>query len=285
MESDAEEKTTESEKTTETEDVTEITEVPEPNVNEISFTEFVAVDNEECMIKIKSIDPDNFWGYTIKVQLENKSDSKTYMFSVDSAAINGVKSVAFFATEVAAGKKANDEIIFTTSDLKENGINNFTDIELSFRVYDSNDWLADDVANESVHVYPFGEENATKYVREVKNTDNVLFDNENLTVIVTGYSDDNTLGYDVELFLVNKTDTELWFTADEESVNGFMIGSSFVASVPAGKCAFETMTWYDSYLEENEITEIEEIEFLLRVYDMDDLFDGDILNEVVKLNP
>ena len=76
------------------------------NKNEITFSGLVAVDNSECIIKVTGIDPDTLWGYALKVQLENKSSEKTYMFSVDSAAINGVQCDPFFATEVTAGKKS-----------------------------------------------------------------------------------------------------------------------------------------------------------------------------------
>lgn len=59
--------------------------------NQIVFEEVVAIDNAECAVKITEIDPDNMWGYTLKAQLENKSTEKTYMFSVESASINGVQ--------------------------------------------------------------------------------------------------------------------------------------------------------------------------------------------------
>lgn len=58
-------------------------------------------------------------GYTLKAQLENKSTEKTYMFSVESASINGVQCDPMFASEVAAGKKANEEINFSTDTLEE----------------------------------------------------------------------------------------------------------------------------------------------------------------------
>ena len=137
------------------------------------------------------------WGYTLKTYLENKSADKTFMFSIDSAAINGVQADPF-ATEVAAGKKSNEEISFSDSNLSANGIDDFTDIELSFRVYDSNDWSADSVARETVHVYPFGEESATAFVRENQSTDTVVVDNDSATVIVTGYTGQH-LGLTVNL--------------------------------------------------------------------------------------
>ncbi|MGJ0966633.1 hypothetical protein [Collinsella aerofaciens] len=137
------------------------------------------LDPEAAMaaVKITEIDPDNMWGYTLKAQLENKSTEKTYMFSVESASINGVQCDPMFASEVAAGKKANEEINFSTDTLEENGIVEYTDIELTFKVYDSNDWSADPVGKETIHVYPYGEENAVAFVREAQATDNVIIDN------------------------------------------------------------------------------------------------------------
>lgn len=96
--------------------------------NQIVFEEVVAIDNAECAVKITEIDPDNMWGYTLKAQLENKSTEKTYMFSVESASINGVQCDPMFASEVAAGKKANEEINFSTDTLEENGIVEYTDM-------------------------------------------------------------------------------------------------------------------------------------------------------------
>lgn len=257
----------------------------EDKKEELLFTEMVAVDNDECMIKITGIDQDNLWGYTLKVQLENKSTEKTYMYSVERAAINGVQCDPLFATEVAAGKKANDDISFINSSLEENDVGEYTDIELSFRVYDSNDWMADEVAKETVHVYPYGEEKATRFVREAQSTDNVIVDNEYVTVIVTGYEQDDIWGYSVNLFLLNKTDKNVMFTVDEASVNGYMADPFFAITVSAGKCAFNAISWFDTTLEENDITQVEEIEFKLRVYDADNWLEDDLANETIVLNP
>lgn len=253
--------------------------------NEISFTEVVAVDNAECLIKITEIDPDNMWGFTLKAQLENKSDDKTYMFSVESASINGVQCDPFFAAEVAAGKKSNEEISFFGDELEENGVGDYTDIELTFRVYDSDDWAAEAVATETIHIYPYGEDKAVKFEREAQASDNVIIDNEYVTVVVTGYEEDEIWGYTVNLFLMNKTDKDVMFSVNEASVNGYMADPFFATSVSAGKCAFSSMSWSDSTLEENSITDIEEIEFVFRAYNQDDWMDDDFVNETITLNP
>ena len=261
------------------------TEATEPPAQEIAFSEVIAVDNEYCTIKITSIEPDSLFGYTLKAYMENKTADQTLMFSVDSASVNGVMADPFFASEIAAGKKSNEEITFMGDSLEVNGITDFTDIELNFRVYDSNDWSADAVAEETVHVYPYGEEKATAFTRQPQSSDTILVDNEYATVIVTGYTIDDLWGYTANLYIVNKTDTVITVSVDEVSVNGFMADPFYADSVNSGKCAFSSISWSDSTFEENGITEVETIEFVLRVYDSNDWMADDFANELITLNP
>lgn len=85
----------------------------------ITFEEISVVDNEECTIAITGIDEDNLWGYTLNAFLENKSSDKTYMFSVTTASINGVKIDPLFANEVAAGKKQMKKLLLPPTPLKK----------------------------------------------------------------------------------------------------------------------------------------------------------------------
>ena len=252
---------------------------------EMVFDEMVAVSNDLCSVKLVEIDPDNMWGYTIKAELENKSSDKTYMFSVDGAYINGVQCDPFFASEVASGKKANESIHFSDSDLEKNNIGEYTDIEITFKVYDSDDWQADDVAYETVHVYPYGEENAVKYTRAAKDTDTVLLDNEYATVIVTDYEQDEIWGYSANVFILNKSDKNLMISVDEASVNGFMADPYFSTSISAGKCKFDSISWSETTFEENGIESVEEISFILNVSDYDEWLEDDYANETIVLNP
>ena len=239
----------------------------------------------ECSIKITQIDPENLFGFTLKSQLENKSAEKTYMFSVESGAINGVECDPLFAVEIAAGKKSNNEINFLNDNLKKNEIGDYTDIELTFRVYDSNDWTAEPVAKETIHIYPYGEDRAVKFVRSPQPNDNVIIDNDSVTVIVTGYEEDKIWGYKVNLFLINKTDKNVMFGVNEASINGFMADPFYATTVSAGKCAFSSMSWTNRVLEDNGISAVEKIEFKFRIYDSDDWTLSDIVNETITLKP
>lgn len=261
------------------------TDAPTYVESDSSFEEIVVIDNEVCCVKITEIDPDNFWGYTLKAYFENKSSDKTYMFSVESASINGVMCDPFFATEVAAGKKSNDEINFDVEELEMNGVGEISDIEITFRVYDSDDWTADDVAHQTVHVYPQGKDKATKFERESKNTDEIIVDENDITVIVTGYEYDDIWGYTMSLYLVNNTDKNVMVTVDDVSVNGYMLDPFWATELAPGKSIFESMSWFEDDFSENSITDVEEIEFVIRAYDYDNWLAEDIVNKVVVLNP
>ncbi|MBQ4090884.1 MAG: hypothetical protein IJC64_01055 [Clostridia bacterium] len=220
------EQTTGQKEETSTETKEETTERNQAN-NEITFAEQTVIDNDEISITITKIDPDDFWGYALDVRLENKSSEKTYMFALYGVTVNGVECEALLAEEVAPGKKANSSIIIYGDTLEENGITLFTDIALDFHVYNSEDWLDEELSFETVHIYPYGKEKAEKYVRESQATDNVIVDNENVTVIVTGYEHDIIWGYTVNMFVINHTDKEVMLSADEVSVNGYMIDPFF----------------------------------------------------------
>ncbi|MDO5134020.1 MAG: hypothetical protein Q4D81_13735, partial [Eubacteriales bacterium] len=254
------------------------------SANTGTFERTVLIDNDECSIVVKDINEKDFWGYTLKVELENKSPDKTFMFSVDDAYVNGVEADPLFATEVNAGKKANSEISFSSSELKKHGIDDFTDIEIMFRVYDTDtyEYVA---AEETVHVYPHGEENAVMFSRETADTDTILADDDNVTIIVTGYTEKDEFGYyNVNLFFVNKTDTTVMFSVQDASVNGYMADPFFAIEIAPGKCAFRSMSWSDTVFEENGIEEVEEIVAHFVAYDSDN-YERDYLDEEFTLNP
>lgn len=253
--------------------------------SKISFTEETVIDNDECSITITGIDPDDIWGYTLKTQLENKSSEKTYVFFIDYAAVNGVVCDPLLSTDVAAGKKANADINISDDSFAGEDIGDYTDIALKFRVYDDDDWSADPVAEEVVHIYPYGEDKATKFVREQKDSDNVIAENNDVKATVLSCAEDDFWAYKVSLYIENKTDKNLLFSADDVSVNGSMADPYFAISIPAGSSTYAEMGWNEELLAENNITQIEEIEFKFKAFDEDNWNGKDFIGETVTLNP
>ncbi len=161
-----------------------------------------------------------------------------------------------------------------------------TDVALHFRVYDD-DWSADAIVDETFHIYPLGEENVIKFEREPQETDIVLIDTGDITMTVTGFEEDNIWGYTANVFLENNTDANLKFFVDDASVNGYMLNPFWATSVPAGACAYSSISWFNSILEEKHIdpSDISEIEMILRIYDDDDRMAEDFFNETATINP
>ena len=252
----------------------------------ITFTELVVVDNEYCKITINGIDPDDMGEFVLKTELENKTENMDLTFMAGECYVNDVKAAAYGVEYVSAGKKANSSARISKEALEDLGIELFSDIELNFLAYDSDDWFADYVADETVHIYPYGEEEAVSFVYEPRKSDQVLVDNEYVTVIVTGYDEEDYWGYSVTLFLINKTDSTVMFSADDVSINDYMCDPFYADSISAGKCGVSTMSWSETDLEESGISKVETIEFMLSAYNYDTWdYIGNYVDEQVTLNP
>lgn len=249
-----------------------------------AFEEIILRDDENCTVKITAIEEDGLWGYTLKTYLENKTD-KELMFSVSNASVNGFMCDPFWAVTVSAGMKANEEIHFMEEDLKRSGIETVTDIEYTLRVYDSNDWDAEDLVNEPVTIYPLGEKAVQPFTRQSVADEIVLFDDDNCTMIVTGFDPESIWGYTMNVYLENKTGENLMFSIGDAAVNGFMCDPFWAETVAPGKRSNTTVSWMTQDFEENGITEVDSLTLPIRVYNADNWHAADLVNETFTVNP
>ncbi len=251
------------------------------------FEEIIVVDNENCKIKITDLDLNGEYGPMVKAYFENKSTDTNYIFEVEDASINGVKCDPYFLADVPASSNTGKEIIFDVGLLEKNGIVEFTDIELIFKVYNMDNWSEPPIFYERFHIYPFGEDKAITYIREPQESDIILLDNEYATVIITSFEKDTAQGkYIANLFIVNNMDKRACISVNDSSVNGYMsnayIGEDVVSK---SHSAFSYIYWNNAELEENGITDIEEISFLLEVSDYDVWSYAPFVSEVITVNP
>ena len=258
----------------------------EKKEEKVSVKDFsqVIVENENIKFEITGIEPDGIMSYDWKVYLENNTD-KTLMYAIEDASINGTVCTPVFATTVAPGKKSNDTVSWLKSLLKDSHIEDVTAVEFHLRVYDSDDWSADALVDEVFTVYPMGEENAEYVVFEQKDSDQVLFDNEYCRMIVTGSEEGSIYGYNMKVYLENKTDHTMMFAVDESSINGFMCEPFWATSIPAHKNKYDSIGWLKSSLDENGITDIESVEIRVRVYDFEDFSAGSYVDDYFTVNP
>lgn len=260
------------------------TEQTQPTTAPAAFEEIILWDDENCTVKITAIEEDGLWGYTLKTYLENRTD-KELMFSVSNASVNGFMCDPFWAVTVSSGMKAIEEIHFMEEDLKRSSIDTVTDIEFTLRVYDNNNWEADDLVKENIRIFPLGEEAVQPFTRQSVADEIVLFDDDNCTMIVTGFDSENIWGYTMNVYLENKTDKNLMFSIGDAAVNGFMCDPFWAETVAPGKRSNTTVSWMSQDFEENGITEVETLTLPIRVYDADNWNAADLVNETYTINP
>ena len=259
---------------------------PSKSTRPITLKNEMLVDNELFSITAKSIDEDSEYGYAVHLLIENKSPDKTYTFNIQKGEVNGVEVNMYTVVFVNPGKKANTAVII--DDLKEYGIEEYTDIELTVDVTEGKYTYDEPYAmSESVHIYPYGKENATEFVYEAKAGDQVLVDNEYVTVIYTGDNKENELGYSISLYIVNKTDKDITVSGDDMSINGYMAEAYYDQRISAGKISLSGIQWYGETFKENDMDEskINDIEFSLDIYPTDNAEAEHFFNGMLKFAP
>lgn len=255
-----------------------------------NFEEMVIVDNENCCFKITGIEEDGFWGYTWKVYAENKTD-KTLMFAFDNVAVNGYMCDPFWAKEVAAGMKANDDISWFSSDFESNGISEVENVVFTLRVSDSDDWLADPYLEtiytvESAKDITVQSVTAASDVIDEENTEErIIVDNENCFFSIKGMRDDEIWGYTWDVYLENRTDKTMMFSLNDVCVNGFVCDPYWAEEITAGMKSNASISWMDNSFEQNGITNLTEVEFVFSVSDSDDWLAEPVLKEKYVVYP
>ena len=248
------------------------------NKANVTIEEKVILDKDGVVITAKEYVYDSIWGEGIKLLIENKSD-KTLTVGCNALIVNNYMISDLFVEEVAAGKKANETLYLSSSELQAAGIESVGQIEIYFHVYESESY--DDVI-ESEHV--------TIQTSQYANMDTTPNDigtellNEKGIKVVGKTVDENSFwGAGILLYCENKSGKNIRISVEEMSINGFMINPFFSAGVYDGKMAIDSITIFSSDLEENDIEKIEEVELKFKVYD-EDTYDTIIETEVIKFS-
>lgn len=230
----------------------------------VTIDEQVLVNQNNIVITAMEYVSDRFWGDGIKVLLENNSD-KDVMVSCKALIVNDYMITDLFASEIAAGKKANDTIYLSSSGLEAAGIDTVGKIEIYFHVYDSSSY-------ENI----FDSDCVTIRTSEYANMDMTPNDvgmelyNEGGIRIVGKTVDENSFwGTAVLLYCENTSGGNVGISVDDMSINGFMLTPFFSTTVYDGKKSLDDITIFSSDLEENGIESIEEVELKFHIYDAD----------------
>lgn len=245
------------------EDVSSSIEETSKDQNEdVTITETVIVDQDGVVVTAKEISK-GIWGPELKVLIENNTD-KDLTFQVRNASVNGFMAETMISEDVAAGKRSNTEVTFSSKGLKACGIDTFANIELSFHIFTSDDWETYlDTAPITIETSA-----SSDYIQEIDDSGKVLYDNNGIKIIGKSLStDDSVFGPGLVLYIENNSNQNITVQARDTSVNGFMIDTSMSEDVLVGKKSITALTFFSSSLEENDITDIKTVETSFHVFD------------------
>lgn len=245
---------------------------------EVTITETVLMDESGIKITAKSLKMDSLFGPQLKLLIENNSD-KDWTVQCGNASVNGYMVDTTMSVDVAASKKANDELTFSSSSLELCGIENIADMEFSFRIVSFESW-SDSWDSQIVQLKT---SIADSYNYTYDDSGDLAYEGNDIKVTVKGMTEDSSIfGPSLIVYIENNSGKNITVQTRDVSVNGFMVDTIFSTDVTIGKHAIDTITFMDSDLEENEITSFEEVELSFHIFESDG-WDTIVDTEVVKI--
>ena len=248
------------------------------STRESTVEQTVLVDQDNVVITATGMD-ESVFGPELKLLIENNSDTNL-TFQVRNASVNGYMADTMMSEDVAAGKKSNTEITFTTSGLKECGIDTFANMEFSFHIFTTDGW-DDYLDTDAITVETSA---AATYTQTIDDSGEVFYDSDGIKIVGKGLSsDDSIFGPGLIIYIENNSDTDRTVQVRDTSVNGFMIDTVMSQDVVAGKKAITAVTFLSSSLEENSITDITSVETSFHIFDTED-WSNEIDTDPITIN-
>ncbi len=235
----------------------------EQTSSDVSIEEQVLVDQDGIKITATEYVTDSIMGDGIKLLVENNSDTD-YTIGCDELIVNDYMIADLFSVDVAAGKKSNEMMYLSSSELNAAGIDTVGKVEMYFHAYDAN-W--DDLFQ---NVYSEIETSEFANMDTTPNDEGTELYNENGIRIVGKTVDENSFwGTAILLYIENTSGKNVGISVDDMSINRFMMTPYFSTTVYDGKKAIDDITIMSSDLEENGIESIDEVELKFHIYDED----------------
>lgn len=245
----------------------------------VTFDEpYCFFESDEITMYANSIEVDD-WDYlAIDTLVVNHKEGTEIEVTIPRAAVNGVEIYPTYWEDVE--DECTEPIEIDLSNVLENAaIADITDIELNIHIEEDFDILHD----ETVHIYPYGKDKAVKYERKAADTDIVLVDNSQFAISVIGCEYVEDWGYSVHLYVQNKLQEPIRLEGEYFKMNDVVVDTWYDDVVGGGGVCFTHVEWSQGDLDDAEITAVESVRFILRVYNdaMDDL----LCDKEVVLNP
>lgn len=230
-----------------------------------TISETVLLDEAGVKITAKSLEMNSLLGPEIKLLIENTSGINLTV-QARNVSVNGYMIEPIMSVDIVSGKKANDSIIFSESDLDLCGIKTIADIELSFHIFSTDDWETY-LDSKPIQLKTTA---ADTYTYTFDDSGEDVYNSNDVKIVIKGLSEnDSILGPGIIVYIYNNSQKNITVQTRDISINGFMVDAVFSSDVVAGKHRVDSITFFSSDLEENGITQIETAELSFHIFNAD----------------
>lgn len=236
------------------------TATPEPQP-EISVAQTVLYDADGVRITATGLDTQALLGPELTLQIENNTQ-RNLVIQTAWCTVNGYMMSDLLSADVAAGKKANDALAFSSSALARCGIDTITDIGVELKLIDG------DTYETLATTGPVALQTsaAGSYTQTYDDSGQEIYNANGIRVVAQQQSED-LFGQAITFYLENTSDRPVVVESEDVSVNGYMISNLFYADVIPGAHAVEELTLLESDLVDNGIEAIDTVELALQIVD------------------
>ncbi|WP_102048617.1 hypothetical protein [Pygmaiobacter massiliensis] len=232
-----------------------------------TITEQLLYEENGLKVTAEGLEFGGMMGPEVTLLIENTSDVNV---TVQAAAVvvNGYtagSSETVFSSDVAAGKKTRDSIKIMNSMLDVCDIETITDVSFKFHVFNTDTW--DTIADServTLETSSYGE-----YTQTYNDEGQLLYEENGVKIVYKGLSKDSFMGPEILLYIENNSEQSITVQQANMSVNGFMVDGIMSAEVVAGTKAMTGITIMETKLQENKITELENVELSFHVFNTD----------------
>ncbi|MCR4653499.1 MAG: hypothetical protein K5744_07380 [Eubacterium sp.] len=228
----------------------------------VTVDEQVLLDQDGVKVTALEYTTGDYMGDGIKLRIENNTD-KSLRLAADALIVNECMINSMLAVEVAPGKKANETMYLSKTDLEAAGITEVGQVEVYFRGYDE-DTYDTIVKSDCVTI------RTSAYDRmdtKVDDSGDEIYNANGIRIVCKSLGESNEFSSKILLYMENTSDKKVTISADDVSIDGTMTRAYMASEVYAGRRRFDGIMFLASNLEENNIEKIENVELKFKIYD------------------
>lgn len=230
---------------------------------------YYLIANDFCSLVVTAIRPNDAEGYVLSGEAKNFTGSEI-VFSLRDTVINGYMLDPDWSLSVPPLGVQEFRIVWERGRLAECGIESVESIILTADAFEKPAWPVYPMCSQRGVIYPYGQTDL-EVQRVTTPQERVLLDDSIGCFSVLSVESDGCWGYDLTVYLENRTYEELWFSLGDTVIDGVSMEAGWSQTIPAGSRSVEHIHWSAGDLIAADIAEVQSVDFRLYVSTLTDL--------------